>query len=143
MRQLLYVSDTNRDFSQAALDEILATSRRKNRAADVTGVLLYLDGAFLQVLEGSEEAVEAIFSSISADPRHWNVKVLLDREAPRAFGSWSMGFEHLRAGRKETAEIFEISGEAIAGRLKPHTAHDLLTLLRTFFHVHCGTTESR
>ena len=57
MRQLLYVSDTKYDLSHEALEEILAVSRRKNGAAEVTGLLLNLDGGFLQVLEGSHEAV--------------------------------------------------------------------------------------
>jgi hypothetical protein len=138
MRQLLYISDTERDFSQDALDDILAISRQKNRAADVTGVLLYLDGAFLQVLEGSDEAVGAIYASVVKDPRHRNVRTLLDRDAPRAFGEWSMGFERLRPGQAETAELFQISDDAIAGRLKPDAAHELVTLLKTFYRIQCG-----
>ena len=143
MRQLLYVSDTKRDFPQEALEDILAISRRKNRAAEVTGLLLYLDGGFLQVLEGGHEAVEEIYTAIRNDPRHWNLTVLLDREAPAAFGEWSMGFERLRPGLAETDDIFRISSDAIAGRLKPGTAQDLVTLLKTFYRIQRGTHASR
>ncbi|MDR3526565.1 MAG: BLUF domain-containing protein [Rhizomicrobium sp.] len=135
MRQLLYVSDTKFGFPLEALEEILAVSRRKNGAAEITGLLLNLDGSFLQVLEGSHEAVGEIYAAIRTDRRHWNVTVLLDHEAPRVFGEWSMGFERLRPHQAETAEIFEITSEAIAGRIKPGAPQALMTLLRTFYHV--------
>ena len=143
MRQLLYVSNTRREFSQEALEDILEISRRKNRAAEVTGMLLYLDGGFLQVLEGSHEAVGKIYASICNDPRHWDLKILLDREASPAFGEWRMGFERLRSDQAETEEIFQITGDAIAGRLKPGAAQELVTLLRTFYRIQCGMNESR
>ncbi len=47
MRQLLYVSNARRDFERAQLDSILAAARRNNAGHDVTGMLLYLDGAFI------------------------------------------------------------------------------------------------
>jgi len=142
MRQLLYVSDTGRDISPAVLDDILEVSRRKNRSVGVTGLLLYLDGGFLQVLEGNHAAVEGIYAAICSDQRHWNVTLLLDHEAPRAFSDWSMGFEHLRAGQAETKEIFQITSDAIAGRLDRGAAQDLVTLLRTFYRIQCGANES-
>ena len=59
MYQLVYVSTASRAMSDADLNEILDVSRRKNRERDVTGVLLYLDRGFLQVLEGPEAVPEA------------------------------------------------------------------------------------
>lgn len=139
MRQLLYVSDTERDLPQDALDHILAVSRRNNRTADVTGVLLYLDGGFLQVLEGSHEAVEKIYTGLCQDSRHRNLTILLDREAPRAFSEWSMGFKRLRPDLTETAELFQITSDAVAGRVKQEAAVEILTLLNTFYRIQCGS----
>ena len=79
MRQLLYASNTNRDTPDSVLDDILAASRRNNAGAGVTGMLLYVEGGFMQVLEGDDEAVGAIYARICQDKRHWNTLVLLDR----------------------------------------------------------------
>jgi len=139
MRQLLYISNTSADFPQSALDEILAASRRNNAACDVTGMLLYLDGAFLQVLEGPNEAVEEVYTRICRDKRHWDAQTLLDRaDAPRAFAKWSMGFRALKPGEADTDQAFQITRHAIAGRWTDNAAMELRTLMQTFYSVQTG-----
>ncbi len=143
MRQLLYVSNTHREFPQAELQSILASSRRNNAVANVTGMLVYLDGGFLQVLEGSDEAVEQTYRRISQDARHWNASVLLDHDATRAFTEWSMGFERLAARQAETEHVFHATQEAIAGRLSAAGTEALAILLRTFYRVQHGNIRDR
>ena len=134
MRQLLYTSNTSRDLPEAVLDSILAASRRNNVSAGVTGILLYIDGGLMQVLEGEAASVTETYKRICQDIRHWNTQVLLDRDAPRAFGEWSMGFV-----RPSTQEIgvgtFALTKDAIEGRLKPNAAPELLVLLRGFYRI--------
>ena len=73
------------------LPAILEWSRRVNPKLDVTGVLCYLDGVYMQYLEGEEHAVDGLFKSIAADTRHQNVTRLERRAIPkRAFPEWSM-----------------------------------------------------
>ncbi|MBA3273301.1 MAG: BLUF domain-containing protein [Chthoniobacterales bacterium] len=67
---LVYASIANEDFSPEQLIDLLATSRRNNDASGITGMLLYKDRRFLQVLEGSEAAVRATYARIKRDPRH-------------------------------------------------------------------------
>jgi FAD-dependent sensor of blue light len=132
MRQLLYASNTSRDFSDAMLTEILAASRRNNAACGVTGILLYVDGGFMQVLEGDDRAVSDTFMRIQADKRHWNTTILLDRDAPRAFAEWSMGFERPTT---DQGGIFTLTRDAIHGKLAPGAPLEIPALLRTFYRV--------
>jgi Sensors of blue-light using FAD len=134
MRQLLYVSNTGRDVPDSFLDDILASSRTNNAKVGVTGVLLYLEGGLLQVLEGEELAVAETYAKICKDKRHWNTDILLDRDAPRAFGEWSMGFERPSAAAQADG-MFAISRDAIDGKLKPGAPAEILALLRTFYRV--------
>ena len=135
MRQLLYASNTHRDVSDQVLEDILAVSRRNNAACEVTGVLLYSEGGFMQVLEGESAAVAATYARVCADRRHWNAMVLLDREAPRAFGAWSMGFE--RPGLLGEG-MFSLTREAIGGRLMPGAPAEIMALLQTFYRINAG-----
>ena len=132
MRQLLYASNTSRNVSDTVLGDILAASRRNNAAAGVTGMLLYVEGGFMQILEGEDAAVTAVYDRIAQDKRHWNTQLLLDRQAPRAFGDWSMGFERPKPG---DAGIFSITRDAIAGKLTPEAPREIMTLLTTFYRV--------
>jgi hypothetical protein len=138
MRQLLYVSNTSRDLAASDLNEILMSARRNNDALGLTGLLLYINGGFLQILEGEERSVHELYGRIRADRRHWEARLLLDREAPRAFGEWSMGFEHLTEDDPETAGMFGVTREAIAGRLSPTAGKVVATMLETFYRVQAG-----
>jgi hypothetical protein len=134
MRQLLYASNTHRDVSDKVLEDILAASRRNNGAAGITGVLLYLEGGFMQVLEGETDVVSKTYARICADKRHWNTMVMLDRDAPRAFGEWSMGFERPSVLAQEDG-LFALTKNAIAGKLKLDAPAEIMALLKTFYRI--------
>lgn len=93
---LVYVSSATRPFSRSDLEELLATSRDNNARAGITGMLLYKEGNFMQVLEGEEEAVRAVYDKIGEDPRHRGEITLQEGfTEERQFPDWSMGFRDL------------------------------------------------
>jgi hypothetical protein len=88
------------EFGQLELRTLLNECRLKNAADDITGILLYLNGSFFQVLEGKSSAVEALFEKIASDKRHRRVtKVILEPIAERAFGAWTMGCPELSSSQ--------------------------------------------
>ena len=136
MRQLLYVSKTEPDIAPGELDDILTASRRNNALMGITGLLLFLEGGFLQILEGEERAVRELYTRVANDPRHRNTHLMLDRETPcRAFPDWSMGFERPCMDDPETAGMFGVAREAIHGRLSPGTGRIVAMMLQTFYCV--------
>lgn len=91
-----YVSTEAVKFSEEALVALLSEARNANADRNVTGLLLYREGSFYQVLEGSESAVMATFRDIERDPRHKEVRILFDGETDaREFADWKMGFLNL------------------------------------------------
>jgi hypothetical protein len=93
---LIYVSIANEPFSDADLVELLNVSRRNNELSGITGMLLYKDRRFLQILEGDEHAVRETYERILRDPRHRDAVTLLEGErSEREFDEWSMAFKHL------------------------------------------------
>ncbi len=93
---LVYVSTATQPFSREQLVELLEKSRTNNAKAGVTGILLYKEGFFIQVLEGPREAVQQIWERISRDPRHDVGATLQTGETNfRQFPEWSMGFRDL------------------------------------------------
>lgn len=138
MHKLLYVSATRRGFPEAELKAILASARSNNARLGVTGLFLYMDGGFLQVLEGEKNTLHDLYSTIERDPRHWDTRVLMDGAYPRNFGEWSMGFESL--GPDADPGLVGITKEALEGLIKPGAARPVLdVLLRTFRSVQGGT----
>lgn len=75
------------------MEALLRAVRLRNAYWRVTGVLLFHDDCFAQILEGGSEDLTGIFAAITADPRHCEVTLL--QRAPimeRAFADWSMHY---------------------------------------------------
>jgi hypothetical protein len=93
---LVYVSSATTLFSDSELDEILDKSHQNNGRLDVSGILLYKDGNLMQILEGEEATVRALYAKIATDHRHKGLITLLDGyQSERQFRDWSMAFRNL------------------------------------------------
>lgn len=92
--QLIYVSAATHEMTADELRAILDLSVRHNTRNEVTGLLLYFDRTFMQVIEGPESAIDELMTRLLSDPRHYGVNVLSRSEVPaREFAQWSMGFK--------------------------------------------------
>lgn len=101
--QCIYASAASRDFETAELAELLQAARENNAKLGLTGMLLYAEGSFFQVLEGQPDVVEALYAKIERDRRHDQVTLVIKEPIPkRYFDAWTMGF-------------YEVSREELAG----------------------------
>ncbi|MEL6406516.1 MAG: BLUF domain-containing protein, partial [Chloroflexota bacterium] len=57
---IVYVSYASHTMSESELVEILDTARENNQRLNVTGMLLYRDGFFIQALEGEQAVIEPL-----------------------------------------------------------------------------------
>lgn len=93
--QLIYMSELATD--ESVLNSIHSHAVRNNTARTVTGMLLFSQGRFLQVLEGERKDVQHTFDRIQEDSRHDHVTLISEQTiAERCFSHWNMGFKHLR-----------------------------------------------
>ncbi len=94
---ILYSSTAVKRFSEAELKSLLRQSRENNVRLGITGLLLYKDLDFMQVIEGEELTVQKLSARIEKDPRHRDYNELRWEVIPeRRFPDWSMGFRNLR-----------------------------------------------
>ena len=94
MYELLYYSMTSRLLTHEELTEILEKSRVKNQQLGITGMLLYYNREFLQLLEGEKPVVKRLYDTIASDPRHSAVEIFYEGHIyQRAFSEWSMAFK--------------------------------------------------
>lgn len=91
--QVIYSSQATTPMSVADLEQILVDAREGNERRGVTGALVYVDGVFLQILEGPEAAVRGLMGSIAKDTRHSALKVVHEAEVdPPMFSTWKMAY---------------------------------------------------
>lgn len=93
LTQIVYASAATSDFDEKSLAELLDYARARNARHGLTGMLLHVEGSFIQVLEGDADEVEAAFGRIRKDPRHGRVVVLTRGPIEtRRFANWAMGY---------------------------------------------------
>lgn len=91
LNRLVYFSERDGACDDAALEAIVAQSAARNRARDVTGLLIADKRAFIQILEGPRTAVSLLFQDISRDPRHRNVVLVEFSEIQQlSYPRWGM-----------------------------------------------------
>lgn len=91
--RLLYSSSVAKGFDPAELDRILKTARARNEKEDITGLLFFSTDYFVQCLEGSRKAVNALYNDLMNDPRHTDLVLLAyDDIEDRMFSSWRMAY---------------------------------------------------
>lgn len=100
-KRLIYCSHARVSMENPLnLSEILGASARNNRRDEITGILAFADGMFLQAIEGRQGVVDGLMARLLADPRHHKVKVLgEDFSTERAFSVWVMETPKMRPDR--------------------------------------------
>jgi hypothetical protein len=128
---ITYFSTAVESTTEHDIFDIVEFSRIKNARLGVTGVLLYVNGNIVQVLEGQQETVEGLYKSIQIDPRHTNVRTVINHPiAQRLFSRWFMGYEMLTTQQFDEVEDI-ISEEASFDPDQPV----ILRMLKRFFDV--------
>jgi acylphosphatase len=129
----VYLSTSVGLLVETDLVDILRKSRANNARLGVTGVLLYVNGSIIQVLEGEQKAVESLYRRIEQDPRHTAVTRVLNKPiSQHLFGEWSMGYETITA--RQLANINALI-DADAQQEPAPTAdnHLILQTLKVFY----------
>ena len=90
---LSYISTSVVEISFLGNLRLLAHSFLNNQKYNITGLLIYKNKQFAQVIEGNEDAIDGIWSKIQRDTRHKDIQ-LLSKEPiiNRSFTKWSMLF---------------------------------------------------
>jgi len=91
---IAYISFSYKSLSEKELKDLLLEIRKKNADQKITGLLLYNNESFIQVVEGERKTLENLFERIKQDKRHDNIVKLIEEPiTKRTFPDWSMGFE--------------------------------------------------
>ncbi len=131
---IVYVSFSERELTEKELEELLVDIRKRNKLQKVTGLLLYKDGAFIQLIEGKTNTIQNLFERIKNDKRHSNIVLLLEESIKkRAFPDWTMGY--FKLNKEQSGKIpgySEFMHSTDSRKLIESTSHEAMKLLNSF-----------
>jgi hypothetical protein len=131
---LAYVSRQSHILGEEDISALLQKCRTNNAQQDITGMLIYFDGTFVQYLEGPEATLNQLYTKISKDKRHQDVILLLDGKTDkREFADWSMAYKRVNASDLKNVEgLKNFKKEDLFKGKDPNTEHPGLVMIKAF-----------
>lgn len=120
MFRIIYISEIDtQNFDSQTLIDIMKVAKKNNATNHITGVLIFDYSHFLQVLEGSNEAVSQTFVKIVKDLRHKNLRLVVAHNSEhRCFENWDMECKELvTIVENDSLKICDMSIEEIEALL--------------------------
>lgn len=137
LSQLVYVSTRKPNCTAEEIEKILDSCKKNNPALNITGVLLYSDTKFIQLVEGDAKGIMDLYDKIKKDNRHSNAMMIsYNPISEKSFPSWHMAKRNITKSDLEFKT--DISGEdkktfnAILNG-KEEAGQKVLNLLKKFF----------
>lgn len=78
-----YVSTANPNLPKEEVNDLLENATKSNNREGITGVLLCSETNFFQLIEGEEDKIKGLYSTIEKDPRHSNIIKFVEKPVSR------------------------------------------------------------
>ena len=131
---LIYSSLASPDTTETDMKAILEASERNNKADGITGMLIFHNGSFIQMLEGENDKVLASYHKIQDDPRHTAVIKLFEGETDkRHFPNWKMALEVVHPEEFKKIQAYESTEKGKQFLSEVNDDHIGLQMLRFFY----------
>lgn len=137
LSQLVYVSNRKPNCTAEEIDKILASCKKNNPPLNITGVLLFSETKFIQLVEGDAKVIMALYDKIKKDNRHSLPVMISYNPIPeKSFPSWHMGSRNISKTEiqfktdisKDDKVVFD---SILSG--KEENGQKVLNLLKKFF----------
>lgn len=141
LHQIIYISTATESLTEEALLELLAASQKRNASRQITGLLLHFDGNIIQIIEGPEASVKALYETIAKDTRHVGVTQMSSKPIQtRDFPEYKMGFKRTnpQCVREHIPGFTDLVEK---GRVNQGELEGLSKLVATFIKTFAKTTQ--
>ena len=142
LHRLVYMSTAVGVLRADELDKVYLRAKASNANASITGLLLFYEGTFLQLLEGPAAGISALVQKLRRDKRHANLIILESGPAEdRVFPESPMQYvpaRNLTVGEKQAFSDLRqavIARPAMVGSPAPGADNGLAAFLASFAQV--------
>lgn len=78
LHQVVYISYLKHTFNECEFFSQLMLSRQNNEQNNITGMLFYANGKYIQLIEGPKNSVIQLMGNIHQDERHYDIEIIAD-----------------------------------------------------------------
>jgi len=91
MYEIFISTVANKFLTVAEIKQAVIQLSARNISKNVTGILIYNEGAFYQILEGDKNVLLDLMETVKEDDRHGTVHTIWEGEIPkRGYKKWGL-----------------------------------------------------
>ncbi|HVF83327.1 MAG TPA: BLUF domain-containing protein [Sphingomicrobium sp.] len=110
LKTVTYTSLAALDLTEEDVVAIHQSSARANALEGMTGLLIFNGTHFLQIVEGSSDAIDDLLDRLHRDSRHHGIEIRDERLVDeRAFGDWAMEMVRVKSRYYEAREQIAVA----------------------------------
>ena len=130
----VYCSRAAEGVDDVEVGRIVELAQRRNVARGITGVLVFGNGVFFQLIEGPAAQVRKLIANLRSDPRHYDVVSLdwSEERRERLYPNWEME-------RVAADDIRAVLNDALESS---EDENNIAALRRILEHLASGPLES-
>ena len=124
MHLIAYVSNYSKDSDtiEQDLEDITKLAKIENIKRQITGVLFFMQGKFLQIIEGEEDDLRQLLVNIENDARNESIEILIDTKIEkRGFSDWNMDSFNLSNDKEFNRDNLRILSKSFEKNLLPRS----------------------
>lgn len=137
LSQLVYVSNRKSNCTNEEIEKILASCKKNNPPLNITGVLLFSDTKFIQLVEGDAKVIMALYDKIKKDNRHTSpMMISYNPIKEKSFPSWHMGSRDISKNDIQFKTDISKDDKVVFDSIllgKEENGQKVLNLLKKFF----------
>jgi len=108
LHQVIYTSYLKHAFNESDFINQLMLSRQQNAQNNITGMLFYANGKYIQLIEGPKNSVIQLMGNIHEDERHYDIEIIADTPISyRNFAGRNMDYKLFAGNELEQLIGFE------------------------------------
>jgi len=101
LQTLCYVSSSTPNLKSEDLEQLFSRTKRNNLKSNISGILIFNSGNFLQIMEGEQKNISKLYKKISKDKKHTNLIKLIEMPlSERLFADYETGFSIIKDRKK-------------------------------------------
>ncbi len=109
MKAIMYKSIPSEGIEKSKFQELLQNSQERNQLHHITGYIFLSRTKIVQLIEGDDTTIDALYNRIKNDTRHVEVSIILDKQIEkRTMMNWNMAVLDFWNDKKATFDEFSL-----------------------------------
>ncbi|SHI76721.1 BLUF domain-containing protein [Aquimarina spongiae] len=132
---ICYISNASEKLTDQDIETLLLDAKVFNNQNNISGILIYSDFTFFQVIEGEYNIIKSLFERIEQDYRHYNIlKILEIKSEKKEYHKYNTNFitHNKKKANQELLKVIENNQHIFSQKLHNFIVYQSKSLMSIY-----------